>query len=131
MAWVLNFRNKMKLVDRLMPPGSNMRAKHEEKKHQKILNTIAKKYCRYTDEETAKRWANLVEIVNEEPKNRVHECDYDYWIDSNDPTEEELENQRNYKFDYEPKISIVTPLYNTPIEFFRDLLFFLHAYLFP
>ena len=126
MAWVLNFRNKMKLVDRLMPPGSNMRAKHEEKKHQKILNTIAKKYCRYTDEETAKRWANLVEIVNEEPKNRVHECDYDYWIDSNDPTEEELENQRNYKFDYEPKISIVTPLYNTPIEFFRDLLFFLH-----
>ena len=125
-SWVLNFKNKIKLVDRLMPPGSNIRAKYEEKRHQRILKNIAEGYYKYTDKETSKRWANLLEIVNNESKNRIYECDYDYWIESNNPTKEELENQKNQKFDYEPKISIITPLYNTPTDFFRDLLFFLH-----
>lgn len=125
-SWVLNFKNKMKLVDRLMPPGSNMRDRHEKKRNKKILAKVAKTFYPYTDKETAKRWALLVEKVNDEPKNRISNTDYDIWMNLNDPTEEDFEYQRNYHFAYEPKISIVTPLYNTPVDFFRDLLFFMH-----
>ena len=125
-SWVLNFKNKLKLVDRLMPPGSNMRAKHEKKKNKKILAKLAKTFYPYTDKITAKRWALLVEKLNDEQKNRISNTDYDRWMDLNDPTEEEFGFQRKYHFSYEPKISIVTPLYNTPTDFFRDLLFFMY-----
>lgn len=45
---------------------------------------------------------------------------YNQWIQNNTLTQEQLEVQKNKKFDYEPLISIVTPLYNTPKEFFID-----------
>ena len=48
--------------------------------------------------------------------------DYKRWIEINEPTEEELEEQRNTKFDYEPKISILVPLYKTPRKFFEELI---------
>ena len=47
--------------------------------------------------------------------------EYDLWIELNEPTEEELEAQRKHKFDYEPKISVIVPMYNTPINFFEEL----------
>lgn len=34
---------------------------------------------------------------------------------------EELERQRNEKFAYAPRISIIIPMYNTPIKFFEEL----------
>lgn len=34
----------------------------------------------------------------------------------------ELERQRNERFAYEPKISILIPMYNTPVKFFRELI---------
>lgn len=46
---------------------------------------------------------------------------YQKWIESNEPTETELEEQRNHKFNNNPKISIIIPMYNTPVNFFREL----------
>ena len=46
---------------------------------------------------------------------------YLLWIKNNEPNEDELENQRNYKFEYEPKISIVVPMYNTKEKYFKEL----------
>ena len=46
---------------------------------------------------------------------------YQKWIDANEPTEEELEKQRKTKFNYEPKISLLVPLYKTPKNFFEEL----------
>lgn len=46
---------------------------------------------------------------------------YEVWMKLNDPTEEDLEEQRNHKFKIEPKISILVPMYNTPINFFEEL----------
>ena len=46
---------------------------------------------------------------------------YKRWIKNNEPSKQELEEQRNKKFDYMPKISIVVPMYNTPIKFFKEL----------
>ena len=46
---------------------------------------------------------------------------YQQWIESNEPNEEELNKQRETKFDIEPKISIIIPMYNTPKKFFNEL----------
>lgn len=47
--------------------------------------------------------------------------EYMEWIKNNEPTEEELEQQKNYNFENNPKISIIVPMYNTPENFFKDL----------
>ena len=46
---------------------------------------------------------------------------YKKWIEANEPSKKELEEQRNTKFKVQPKISIVVPVYNTPQKFFEEL----------
>lgn len=46
---------------------------------------------------------------------------YKKWIDKNEPNKEDLAKQKNMKFDINPKISIVVPVYNTPENFFAEL----------
>ena len=46
---------------------------------------------------------------------------YQNWILQNEPTEEELEIQRNETFQMNPKISIIVPMYHTPKKFFGEL----------
>ena len=46
------------------------------------------------------------------------EFDYDAWFRRNQITEKELEEQKKVNFSYSPKISIITPTFNTP----KDLL---------
>ncbi len=46
---------------------------------------------------------------------------YQVWIKNNEPTTEELELQRQTKFEINPKFSIVIPMYNTPVNFFTEL----------
>lgn len=54
-------------------------------------------------------------FIKEENKN------YKIWIKNNEPNEEELELQRNHKFEYEPKISVIVPMYNTKYLYLKDL----------
>lgn len=46
---------------------------------------------------------------------------YTIWIQNNEPTLEELEKQKQEKFKIEPKISLIVPMYNTPIKYFEEL----------
>ena len=46
---------------------------------------------------------------------------YRKWIKQNEPTIIELERQKREKFKIAPQISIVVPLYNTPENFFDEL----------
>ena len=46
---------------------------------------------------------------------------YQIWIANNEPNKEELQKQRECKFEIEPKISIIVPMYNTPVNFFEEL----------
>jgi len=46
---------------------------------------------------------------------------YQKWVKNNTPTKKQLEEQRNYKFEKNPKISIIVPMYNTPLNFFKEL----------
>lgn len=43
------------------------------------------------------------------------------WIKNNEPSTEELNEQRKFKFEYSPKISIIVPMYNTPENYFKEL----------
>lgn len=51
-----------------------------------------------------------------------YEGKYRIWIEQHNLTHEELNWQRNYKFAYEPLISLLVPVYNTPKEFLRQMI---------
>ena len=48
--------------------------------------------------------------------------EYAIWYDKHCCTKEELENQREYKFQFSPTISILTPVYNTPLNFLKEMI---------
>lgn len=52
------------------------------------------------------------------------DSDYDYpeWYELTKPTEEELDAQRKFIFDYTPKMSVVIPAYKTPERFLAAML---------
>lgn len=54
---------------------------------------------------------------------KIHkiENEFDSWIKLNEPNKQELKEQRKYKFEKTPKISIIVPMYNTRIKFFKEL----------
>lgn len=47
---------------------------------------------------------------------------YNEWINRNEPDTTILEAQKCYNFAVKPKISIVVPMYNTPIEYFAEMI---------
>ena len=47
--------------------------------------------------------------------------DYNEWIYFNEPGKRALKEQRKTKFKIEPKISIIVPMYNTDVDFFKEL----------
>jgi len=59
-------------------------------------------------------------------KSKIQGMDNDYeyaeWYEKTKPTKEELNEQRDVKFDYSPLFSIVVPLYATPDNFLGELL---------
>lgn len=52
---------------------------------------------------------------------KTNQEQYKIWMENNNPKQGELEFQRNFKFEYKPKISIVVPMYNTDEIFFKEL----------
>ncbi len=54
--------------------------------------------------------------------NREEQENYKKWIKNNEPDEEELKRQSTEKFKFNPKISIVIPLYKTPENYFNELI---------
>lgn len=54
--------------------------------------------------------------------NNNYAMQYSKWVKKNFVTEEELEEQRKVKFDYNPLISIVIPLYKTKHEYLKELI---------
>ena len=47
---------------------------------------------------------------------------YKKWIQKNEPNGDELEKQREEKFANSPLISVVIPMYNTDVEYFKILI---------
>ena len=120
----LQMAQKKRIRDRLFPEGGKIRSylrtanrfvksmfSIEYLKEQK--NKIKEKGWRVTWIEM-KRY--MVMGTAAEPENL-----YQIWIEKNEPTKEELQEQKNTKFKINPKISIIIPMYNTPVNFFEEL----------
>ncbi|MGL4420666.1 MAG: glycosyltransferase, partial [Gemmataceae bacterium] len=61
------------------------------------------------------------------PEERHHtetipESEYRRWISKNEPSAKQLDQQRQTKFGRSPKLSIVVPVYNPPLEYLTALL---------
>ena len=59
-------------------------------------------------------YTKIVGLTDEERR-------YLKWIKNNEPNKQSLEEQRKEKFKIEPKISIIVPVFNTPENFFDEL----------
>ena len=70
-------------------------------------------------------WKKTFKTLTNKVRNGTAITPYQVWMQFNDPTEEELEQQRKTKFKLSPKISILVPMYNTPINFFEELVQYL------
>ena len=67
----------------------------------------------------SKVWDKVIFLLKN--RNIIKMDDYHKWIYFNEPTKKELQEQRTYKFKSNPKISIIVPMYNTPIKYFKEL----------
>ena len=113
-----------RLRDRLFPEGKKMRS------WLRIMNRFFKSVfsITYLKEQKAKikekgwkvTWIEMKRYMimgsMQEPQDA-----YEKWVELNEPTAEELEQQRHTKFEKNPKISIIIPMYQTPKKFFEEL----------
>ena len=68
-------------------------------------------------------WSKIVNIVNNNNfKGELVNDPYKLWIKINEPDELELIKQKGTKFNWNPLISIVVPLYNTPMLFLKEMI---------
>lgn len=79
-----------------------------------IKLNLKQKGFKYTIKKAIKFVANKIF-----KKDNTHS--YNIWIKNNEPTTNELEKQKQEKFEVEPKFSLIVPMYNTPIHYFEEL----------
>ena len=85
----------------------------------KKIEKYAKKGLKYWKNQGS---AALVDkMVSKVKTASTREIPYQKWIVRHLPGSKELERQRREKFEYQPKISIVVPLYKTPEKYLRQL----------
>ena len=53
---------------------------------------------------------------------RMDMVNYQRWFERNKPGKAELAHQRQVKFSYRPKMSIIVPVYNTPLNFLNEMI---------
>lgn len=112
-----------KIINRIFPEGTKIRSlingivngfKSLNKNNFSKLFKMIKKYgIKYTFQKLKITLAGRLKVDNR-PQ-------YIQWIEKNEPSKSDLEKQRKYKFKYEPKISILVPMYKTPVNFFKEL----------
>ncbi len=107
------------IINKLFPEGT---------KRRRVIRLIARgiKSINLTN---IKKLINIIKIYGfkyamilvGERLDKTNKSEYETWIRMNEPKKPDLEAQRKHKFSYEPKISVVVPMYNTPIKFFNEL----------
>ncbi len=85
---------------------------------QKLRQSKAFKAVRYFKE---KGFIGLAKKVTKKVL-KIEDANYEKWFQKQLATEGELEKQRNTTFEYEPLISILVPIYNTPLNFLDEMI---------
>ena len=124
---VINPFNGLSILERLYPTGSKRREDYNKRKRIKRFNKWKISLKNLTDEETYKYWQELEKkyLARRQKIEEATDDVYELWIKSNGMTLEKMIIQRENanNFIIKPKISILIPLYNTPVDLFRELLF--------
>lgn len=95
----------------------------------KKIEKYAQKGMRYWKSQGSAALAG--KIANKIKTASTREIPYQKWIVRHLPGTKELERQRREKFEYQPKISIVIPLYKTPEKYLRQLVETVKAQTYP
>lgn len=95
----------------------------------KKIEKYAKKGLRYWRSQGSAALAG--KIVAKVKTASTREIPYQKWILKHLPSQKELEKQKREKFDFQPKISIVIPLYKTPEKYLRQLVDTVKAQTYP
>lgn len=99
--------------------------KAEKNRKKEIINHLDE----ILDKKTKKYWLELSQRYKDARRLLENTTDeentYALWMKANDCTESKYRKQveESKNFTIQPKISILVPLYNTPMDFFRELLF--------
>ena len=93
------------------------------------IEKYAKKGIRYWKSQGGAALAG--KIVSKVKTASTREIPYQKWIVRHLPGDRELEKQRHEKFEYQPKISIVVPLYKTPEKYLHQLVESIKAQTYP
>ncbi len=110
----------VRLRDKFLPEGGKLRQFF--RKTNRIIHGIKfKNFIKIIKLLKTKKLKKTMEIINKKIQNGIVITPYEIWMSKNDPTKEELEKQRKHKFKNNPKISVLVPMYNTPINFFEEL----------
>ncbi len=114
----------VRLRDKLFPEGGKVRQflrKLNRIIHGLKPSNIKKFIWSLKNNGLKKTWKIIINNV----QNGTTNTPYEIWMKLNDPSKEELEEQRNTKFKLNPKISILVPMYKTPVKFFEELVEYL------
>lgn len=84
------------------------------------LNQIKYYFGRYGFFETLKKCFKRLLGIKDNPVYTDNEL-YKMWMSNNEPTDKELQRMKTIKFDKEPLISVVVPMYNTNEKYFEEL----------
>ena len=95
----------------------------------KKIEKYAKKRLRYWKSQGSA--AMVGKVVSKVKTASTREIPYQKWIVRHLPGSKELEKQRRTKFEYQPRISIVVPLYKTPEKYLRQLVDTVKAQTYP
>ena len=96
---------------------------------QKKVQKYAEKGLRYWRNQGSR--ALIDKMISKVKTASTREIPYQKWIIRHLPGNKELEKQRREKFDYQPKISIVVPLYKTPEKYLLQLVESVKAQTYP
>ena len=96
---------------------------------QKKVQKYAEKGLRYWRNQGSR--ALVDKMISKVKTASTREIPYQKWIIRHLPSNKELEKQRREKFDYQPKISIVVPLYKTPEKYLLQLVESVKAQTYP
>ncbi len=84
------------------------------------LNKVKYYFRRYGFFEVLKKVFKRIFHIKENRKTNQEQ--YEIWMENNKLSEQEIEKQKDHKFNFSPKISIVVPMYNTDEKFFKELI---------
>lgn len=115
--------NSRRIRDRLFPEGGKIRniLRFCNKIVKNLNVTNIKKAFNLIKQKGLKNGLKDIKYVLSGRSQIDRRTVYQKWIEANEPTGAELEEQRNKKFENNPKISILVPLFNTPVNFFGEL----------